>query len=85
MPDGARRIVNHAIYAFGALTCLLIFVISVEVLATAEGMEIRTFEAPRWTVFVTMPPCFLFLTVEFLRFLLGRASLYEGARRDESL
>ena len=85
LPGGIRRVINKGVYAAGALICLLIFVVSVEVLLTAQGMEIRTFAAPRWTVFVTMPPCFLLLTVEFLRYLVGRGSLYEGAPTDESI
>lgn len=85
LPVVARCVVEKATYLVGLIVCLVIAYISFQVLVTAEGMEIRTFVIPRWTVFVSMPVSFALLGVEFARFLFGVDSLYQGVRSDEGL
>ena len=45
-------------------------------------IEITAFEAPRWLRYWTMPIGFLFLAIEFVRFLFSQDSLY-GADQGE--
>jgi TRAP-type C4-dicarboxylate transport system permease small subunit len=85
LPQKPRQVIAKLVYLIGTITCLIIAYVSFQVLITSQGMEIRTFEIPRWTVFVSMPIAFLLLAVEFARFLVGIDSLYHGVKSDEGV
>ena len=60
-----------------ALMCLLLAYRSGAVTIASVGeMEVTAFEAPRWLRYWAMPVGFLFLAIEFARFLFSRESLY---------
>ena len=65
--------IEQAVYLIGAVVCLIIAYVSFDLAWRSEGWEIRTFEMPRWLVFVTMPAAFVLLAIEFLRLLAGCA------------
>ena len=86
LPPVPRRVIERAVYLIGAVVCLIIAYVSFDLAWRSEGWEIRTFEMPRWLVFVTMPAAFVLLAIEFLRYLLGAPSMYQRpAGSDEGL
>jgi len=44
-------------------------------------MDERSIDIPYWLLYVLFPPCFTLIALEFLRYLLGADSLYEGERQ----
>ncbi|MND03917.1 hypothetical protein D3C83_239640 [compost metagenome] len=59
--------------------CLLLLAYSVDItwINFRNGdYDIRSFDMPRWLLFVCMPVSFALLSVEFARLLIGRDSLY---------
>ena len=48
-------------------------------------LDIRSFEFPRWLVYLPMPIGFALLAVEFARLLLGFDSLYDDAQSVDGL
>lgn len=79
LPSTARLLLEKATYVIGIVVCLVIAYASLDVALHSTGLEIRSFEMPRWAVFVSMPIGFVLMAVEFARFLLGVDSMY---RRD---
>ena len=45
---------------------------------TLGYMDERSIDIPYWLLYVLFPPCFTLIAMEFLRYLLGADSLYEG-------
>ena len=41
-------------------------------------MDERSIDIPYWLLYVLFPRCFTVIALEFLRYLLGADSLYEG-------
>jgi C4-dicarboxylate transporter, DctQ subunit len=75
----ARRVIEVATYALCLAACLLLLVYSVDItwINLRNGdYDIRSFDMPRWLLFICMPVSFALLSVEFTRLLLGRDSLY---------
>jgi TRAP-type C4-dicarboxylate transport system permease small subunit len=48
---------------------------------TAQGLEIRSFEMPKWLVYAPLPLGFLLLAIEFLRHTLA-STLFAGEELD---
>ena len=60
-----------------AALCLLLAVRAVGVTIGSFGeVEITQFETPRWLRYWSLPVGFFFLSIEFVRFLFSRESLY---------
>ena len=81
VPTFLRPHVARCSYFICTVVCLLIAWYSAQV--TLEtflrgDMEVRSFDMPRWLIFVIMPFCFSLLTLEFARYLFGRDSMYDG-------
>jgi TRAP-type C4-dicarboxylate transport system permease small subunit len=69
-----------------AASCLLVAIVSLHLVITITGMDVRSFSVPRWVVLITMPPGFFLLAVEFARLLVTGGSLREGeAPKEEGL
>jgi C4-dicarboxylate transporter, DctQ subunit len=45
----------------------------------------RSIDIPYWLLYFLFPPCFLLIALEFLRYLLGVDSLYEGELQLDSV
>jgi len=78
---GLRRILAVVTYVLCLATCLVLLYYSVDLTIlnwTRGGFDIRSFDMPRWALFLPMPVTFAMLAIEFTRFLIGRDSLYGG-------
>jgi TRAP-type C4-dicarboxylate transport system permease small subunit len=61
----------------GMVVCLVIAWYALRVTLTAQGLEIRSFEMPKWIVYAPLPLGFFLLAVEFFRHMLG-GTLFAG-------
>ncbi|MBT4688496.1 MAG: TRAP transporter small permease subunit [Rhodospirillaceae bacterium] len=43
---------------------------------TKEMIDVRSIDMPQWILFGPMPVCFFFLTIEFIRYLIGIDDMY---------
>lgn len=78
---GTRRRLEVALHLAAALICLyLAWRSGVEFVAAAESgsYEVRSFDAPMWMLFSTMPIGFLFGALQFLAFLARGTSFFTG-------
>lgn len=73
---GAKTLAGRSICVLGAGVCLIVAWFALRVMATVQGLEIRGFEMPRWVVFAALPPGFLLLAIEFMRFALSGRPFY---------
>ena len=39
-------------------------------------IDVRSIDMPQWILFGPMPVCFFFLTIEFIRYLIGIDDMY---------
>jgi len=79
MPPAMRRGVERLVYliCIGICGYLAWVASSAGVLAWREGSyETRTFDMPKWLVYLPMALGFSLATFEWLRYLLGRDSMY---------
>jgi C4-dicarboxylate transporter, DctQ subunit len=84
LPSGLRHVLEKLVYLVCVVISLVITYYSLWVLITAinEGqIDTRAVDMPLWTLYAPIPPCFLLVAIEFLRFLLGYDSMY-GSRSD---
>lgn len=89
LPDGIRRLLEKVTYVICAASCVVFAVVStmllVEKIETGV-IDIRGVDFPGWLVVVPLPICYGLVTVEFLRFLFGRDSMYRaGGSTSDSL
>jgi TRAP-type C4-dicarboxylate transport system permease small subunit len=80
-PKGARAALARAISFIGMMVCLIVAWYALRVTLTAQGLEIRSFEMPKWLVYAPLPLGFLLLAIEFLRHTL-HATLFAGEALD---
>ena len=76
-----RRFFAIATYVVCITCCLLLLVYAIDITwinFKSGDYDIRSFDMPRWLLFVCMPVSFAMLTVEFSRYLLGYDSLYDS-------
>lgn len=73
----ARRRLERFVCALGTLVCLVIAWFSLIVTLDAQGLEIRSFEMPKWLVYAPLPVGFLLLAIEFARHML-KGDLFVG-------
>jgi TRAP-type C4-dicarboxylate transport system permease small subunit len=73
----ARVWLARAMSLLGMLVCLVIGWYSLQVMLHAQGLEIRSFEMPKWVVYAPLPVGFFLLAGEFFRHMLG-GTLFAG-------
>lgn len=76
-PPRGRMALARAVSLLGMLVCLVIAWYALQVTLNAQGLEIRSFEMPKWLVYAPLPLGFFLLAVEFFRHMLG-ATLFAG-------
>lgn len=64
-----RTALGRVVCLVGMLACLLVAWYALRVTLTAQGLEIRSFEMPKWVVYAPLPLGFLLLAIEFARHL----------------
>lgn len=67
LPPRARRVLGRIMCLVGFTACALVAWYAGIVTLTAQGLEIRSFEMPKWMVYAPLPVGFSLLAVEFLR------------------
>jgi TRAP-type C4-dicarboxylate transport system permease small subunit len=84
LPEAAQRLLAKFVYLVCTVISLVVSYASLLLLITAitEGqIDTRAVDMPLWALLAPIPPCFLLVAIEFLRFLLGFDSMY-GFRGD---
>lgn len=81
VPARFRTIIAKLCYFLCVCTCALICyyagLVTIESFVRG-GDEVRSFDMPRWALFVAMPISFSLLTVEFCRYLFAYDCMYDG-------
>lgn len=83
IPDSVRRWMERGVYLLctGLCLCLAYFAVQLGLESFARGdIDIRAVDMPRWLLFASLGLGFGLMTIEFLRLLAGRGSLYSGQR-----
>ena len=80
VPPAIRPLVCSLSYLLCVITCALICYYSAQV--TFEtwvrgDLEVRSFDMPRWLIFIIMPVSFFLLCIEFGRYLFGIDNMYD--------
>ena len=84
LPSAMQQVLAKFVYLVCVIMCFVVGYYSSLLLITAiqEGqIDTRAVDMPLWALYAPIPPCFLLVAVEFLRFLLGYDSMY-GSRSD---
>ena len=81
LPPGPRKLLSRGISLLGCAVCLVVAWYALRVTLTAQGLEIRSFEMPKWLVYAPLPLGFLLLAIEFFRHSL-HATLFAGEELD---
>ena len=71
LPARLRTALGRALCFLGMLVCLIVAWYALRVTVTAEGLEIRSFEMPRWLIYAPLPVGFVLLAVEFARHMVA--------------
>ena len=71
LPARVRLALGRGLCFLGMLVCLVVAWYSLRVTLTVEGLEIRSFEMPKWLVYAPLPVGFLLLAVEFGRHMMA--------------
>lgn len=79
LPAGLRRPMERAVYLLCLALCLYLGWIAFRGAATAwasGAYDVRSFDMPRWLIYAPMALGLWLSALEFLRYLLGRDSIY---------
>ena len=77
LPPPVRMALGRALGFLGMVVCLVVAWYALRVTLTAQGLEIRSFEMPKWLVYAPLPLGFLLLAVEFGRHMVA-GTLFGG-------
>lgn len=77
LPQRMRPLLGRIICLIGMVVCLVVAWYALRVTLTAQGLEIRSFEMPKWVVYAPLPLGFLLMAIEFLRHMV-RGTLFTG-------
>jgi C4-dicarboxylate transporter, DctQ subunit len=81
VPSAIRPYISKLSYLLCVMTCAIICyysgLVTVETFMRGDH-EVRSFDMPRWIIFIIMPVSFLLLTIEFARYLIGFDDMYDG-------
>ena len=84
MPGRVQTVVAKIVYLLSVCStltfCFISFGLLVEAIET-KNLDVRGVFMPAWLLFAPMPPCFLLVATEFLRYLIGIDDMY-GSRTD---
>jgi C4-dicarboxylate transporter, DctQ subunit len=67
LPPRIRSLLGRVLCFIGMVVCLVVAWYALRVTLTAQGLEIRSFEMPKWVVYAPLPLGFALLAVEFAR------------------
>ena len=79
LPLPARRVVNGLAYLICIISCATFAWFSLLLLIdayTSGEIDTRAADVPSWTLLLPIPLCFLLVTIEFVRYLLGIDTMY---------
>ncbi len=88
LPKAVRRALEKAIYVLCIAICLYLgwFCLDLGYRAILTGdFDSRSFDLPRWLIYLPMVIGFFVAAVEFLRYLIGPASMYDQRDTDAAL
>jgi len=77
LPPRGRAVLGRIVCFLGAAVCLTVAWYALRVTLSAQGLEIRSFEMPKWLAYAPLPLGFLLLAIEFARHLV-RGTLFAG-------
>lgn len=80
LPAGLRALIERAVYALCVAICVYLGTVagaSLVETAHSGAFEMRTFDMPRWLIYLPMVVGLWLSALEFLRYLLGADSLYD--------
>lgn len=81
LPARWRSVLGRVMCIVGMVVCLLVAWYGLRVTLTAPGLEIRSFEMPKWIVYAPLPVGFLLMAAEFARHALS-GRLFAGEEID---
>lgn len=79
LPQRLRRVIERGVYLLCLAICLYLGWVALGAALTSlktGAYEVRTFDMPRWLIFAPMIVGLWLSAVEFLRYLVGRDSIY---------
>lgn len=76
-PRTSRAALARVMSGIGMVVCLVVAWYGLQVTLNAQGLEIRSFEMPKWLLYVPVPFGFFLLAIEFFRHTLG-GTLFAG-------
>lgn len=79
LPRAVRRIVERVVYVLCIAICLYLGWVGFESLLTSlrsGAYDVRTFDMPRWLIYLPMVIGMGLSAIEFLRYLVGSDSIY---------
>ncbi|MFT7459996.1 MAG: C4-dicarboxylate transporter DctQ subunit [Planctomycetota bacterium] len=81
VPTTTRPYIAKLSYLLCVITCAVLCyysgLVTIETFMRGDH-EVRSFDMPRWLIFVIMPISFFLLTIEFGRYLFGIDDMYDG-------
>lgn len=80
LPPAARRNVERIVYVACVAICVYLGIVAAAGLVEtwrSGAYEVRTFDMPRWLIYLPMVVGLWLSAIEFLRYLLGHDSLYD--------
>ncbi|HEY2981763.1 MAG TPA: TRAP transporter small permease [Anaerolineales bacterium] len=72
-----RAALARIVSFIGMVICMVVAWYALRVTLTAQGLEIRSFEMPKWIVYAPLPLGFFLLAIEFARHML-RGTLFSS-------
>lgn len=85
LPQPVQRVVERGVYVLCIAICLYLGAYALDNAITslkAGAYEVRTFDMPRWLIFAPMVIGLWLSAIEFVRYLVGRDSIYAVEARD---
>jgi len=71
LPPRLRGALGRLLCFTGMVVCLVVGWFALRVTLTAQGLEIRSFEMPKWVVYAPLPVGFALLAIEFARHMVA--------------
>ncbi len=79
LPRPVQVVLAKVVYTLCVCSALTFAYISFGLAAEAiesGNLDVRGVDMPQWLLFVPMPPCFLLVAIEFMRYLVGIDDMY---------
>ncbi len=81
LPAAAQRVISKFTYLVCVVVSLTFSYYSLQLLISAiatHQVDTRAVDMPAWCLLAPLPPCFLMVAIEFIRFLVGIDSMYSS-------